>query len=263
MCWTLMRGPAAGLVAALGVGCPSPVPAVPTKPSDASEPRSRDGVSSAATVEAEAGAGLSWRPKDADEPDGSASAAMEGQDALEVEAARAYVAALEAYAAKDAAAYFDAFADPMACFYGEESTPRSTLERARKPYFGSTDNGAGPLVTMAIVPVRVTPDEVVLIHWGIHRDGPGKKFAYPLFSRKALVMTVLDGQWKIAAEFSFGTSCWYGDVFRGVKAPRCVRGMGKCMTSCCNHGRGSGSQQCEYCEHQCAELHEACSTKLE
>lgn len=116
---------------------------------------------------------------------------------------------------------------------------------------------------MAIVPVRVTPDEVVLIHWGVHRDGPGDKFAYPRFSRKALVMTAFGGLWKIAAEFSFGISRCYGDVFGGVKPPRCIRGMGKCMTSCCKSGMGEVSQQCEYCERQCAERYEACLTKPE
>lgn len=263
MSWAPTRTSAIGLVAALCAGCSRPAPAAPAEAPDASAPRNRDGVSSAARVEPEGDVASSGSPRDADERDGSASVAKESQDAPEVEAARAYAAALEAYAAKDAVAYFDAFADPMGCFYGEESNPRGTLEEARTPYFGSTDKGAGPLVTMAIVPVRVTPDEVVFIHWGIHRDGPGKKFAYSMFSRKALVMTTFDGQWKIAAEFSFGTSRCYGDVFRDVKAPRCTRGMGKCMTSCCKPHSGSGFQQCEYCEGQCAEVYEACLTKLE
>jgi len=181
----------------------------------------------------------------------------------DAEALRAYRTALEAYETKDAAAYFGAFAAPMACFYGDMSTAREALEGARKPYFESAAGGTGPLTTMMIVPVHVTEDEVVLIHWGIHRDGPTEKFAYPLFDRKAVVMTADDGRWKIAAEFSFGTARCYGDVFRGVNKPRCVRGTGSCMTSCCKPAKGEVSDQCESCERQCAERFEACLAKTE
>ena len=176
---------------------------------------------------------------------------------------RAYIAATEAYTAKDEAAYFAAFADPMICFYGKQD-PRSALENARRRYFKSEAEGAGPLTTMAIEPVHVSPDEVLLVHWGIHRDGPGRKFAYPLFHRKLVVMAATDGDWRIAAEFSLGTSACYDGDLADIQAPRsnraCIRSMGKCMPSCCKVGE---STNCEHCERQCAERYKACLAKLE
>ncbi|MGH1348628.1 MAG: hypothetical protein ACRBN8_44200 [Nannocystales bacterium] len=255
MSW--MRRALIGLVVSSAVGCTSPAPAAPAGPPQAAK-------HSAVPEELETAPPQVRRDADPEDPAAPAAEAIAGPP--DAEAGRAYVAAIEAYAAKDTAAYFGAFADPMTCFYGEPDYPRSTLEELRGPYFGSTNEGTGPLSTMAIHPVLISPDQVVLVHWGVHRDGIGKRHAYPRFQRKWVVMTSVDGAWKIGAEFSHGTSQCYDDDLRGVQPPRpgrgCIRSMGKCMLSCCKPGE-SPTKQCDSCERQCAASYEACLDKLE
>ncbi len=133
--------------------------------------------------------------------------------AATAEAETAYRAVIDAYNRADAAAYRDAFLDPVACFYGEADRPRVGMWNTRKAAFDA--EGSAGLFSGHLEVLEATSDEVVLLDhgawWAMRSEERASKSkrGYMLASSdpiaqgthsKVIVMRKVEGTWRIAAE---------------------------------------------------------------
>lgn len=127
----------------------------------------------------------------------------------------AYRAAIAAYDAHDAGAYFGAFVDPLECFHGAPAHPVAALRASRADVLTSTGGASGGLFVASLTVARASDDEVVLVdrgaYWSWRTEGGGTPggHAYMTMSsdaieqgvhEKVVVMRLVGGRWLIAAE---------------------------------------------------------------
>jgi hypothetical protein len=167
----------------------------------------------------------------------------------------AYGSIVAAYSRQDAKAYFEGFADPVKCFYGQAAVTVGDLQRRR----GVSPDTENKVESYDIQVLSTSSGEVALEDWGVWGgDGPMRWYD------KIIVLRAEAGSWKIASEGGARRDTCPGAAAAPVpeRIARCREIDETCENDCAQDPAclGAGGNGCYMCVDECQSSHDACVT---
>lgn len=177
-------------------------------------------------------------------------------------AREAYAATIDAFNRVNRDEYFAGFSFPLACFYGKPDHTEEQFRAARgkhfpegepPPEFEGHEPEHGGVSVEVLVTVRASPEEVVLIDFGLY--GASEDWGIPRLHEKVILMRPDAGKWKIAGEF--GKKIGKCDpaletpIDRPELVEKCAAKLEECRKECADDCESHGVHGCTMCQERC------------